>query len=296
MKDLEKFIKEQLILEYKETKYNSIGYPIGMYSDSEPLSEEFKRRNKFLDLFYEGEECPNEVIEKVKDISSDYMLEMLNSHSVDKLVERIKKEKYEEVKYITRIKNTNDNTLLKNEESKDGVSILVNDKKQGISLSKNDTFLNIIEYFNYYISQLYHDDKNDYWFVMLEPRYSKRIKDIKERNYGKAYHITTQENYELIKLRGLRTTNNNKYRYYPERIYLILPNTSNKKEIEDLIYNVINIKNRNNYLVLEVNIRNMNGNFYEDVTMDTNKEHYIYTYENIPKELIKDITYKFNKQ
>lgn len=40
----------------------------------------------------------------------------------------------------------------------------------------------------------------------------------------------------------------------------------------------------------------MNGNFYEDVTMDTNKEHYIYTYENIPKELIKDITYKFNKQ
>lgn len=93
MKDLENFIKEQLILEYKETKYNSIGYPIGMYSDSEPLSEEFKRRNKFLDLFYEGEECPNEVIEKVKDISSDYMLEMLNSHSVDKLVERIKKKK-----------------------------------------------------------------------------------------------------------------------------------------------------------------------------------------------------------
>ena len=131
MKDLENFIKEQLILEYKETKYDSIGCPIGMYSDSEPLSEEFKRRNKFLDLFYEGEECPNEVIEKVKDISSDYMLEMLNSHSVDKLVERIKKEKFEEVKYITRIKNTNDNTLLKNEESKDGISILVNDKKQG---------------------------------------------------------------------------------------------------------------------------------------------------------------------
>lgn len=296
MKNLEKFIREQLSLEHKETRYDTKGYPIGTYSDSEPLSEEYKRRNSFLDKFYEGEECPKDVIEKAKSISGDYMLEMLNSHSLDRLINRIKEEKFKEVRYVTRVGHTNDMTLGNKEEPKDGISILVDNEEQGNSLIKDENFNNIIEYFNYYVSLLYHDDYNDYWFVMLEPRYSKRIKDIKKRNYGKAYHITTKENLESIKLRGLRVNNNIKYRYYPERIYLILPNTSNQKEIKELIENVITIKRKEDFVVLEVNIRNMNGNFYEDVAMSTNKEHFIYTYEDIPKELIKDITYKFNKQ
>ena len=296
MKNLEKFIREQLSLEHKETRYDTKGYPIGAYSDSEPLSEEYKRRNSFLDKFYEGEECPKDVIEKAKSISGDYMLEMLNSHSVDRLINRIKKEKFKEVRYVTRVGHTNDITLGNKEEPKDGISILVDNEEQGNSLIKDENFNNIIEYFNYYVSLLYHDDYNDYWFVMLEPRYSKRIKDIKKRNYGKAYHITTKENLESIKLRGLRVNNNIKYRYYPERIYLILPNTSNQKEIKELIENVITIKRKEDFVVLEVNIRNMNGNFYEDVAMSTTKEHFIYTYEDIPKELIKDVTYKFNKQ
>lgn len=299
MEQLDEYIKEQLNLENKRKPNLLGGYPIGSFLDAEPLSEEYKRRNEFLDNFYKYEECPLKVIEKAKQIDGDYMLEMLNSHSVEKLVNRINKEKFKGVKYVCRMNNTNDNTndntLDKKEESKDGVSIWVNNENTGNELSNNKNFKNIIGYFNYYVTQLYYDENQDNWFVMLEPRYSKRLKNIKERNYGKAYHITTKENWELIKIRGLRSLNNVKYRYYPERIYLILPNTNNQIEIYKFINNIINIKGKSDFVILEVNLRNLNGNFYEDVTMGTKQEHYIYTYENIPPKYIKDITNRYNK-
>lgn len=295
MKQLDEYIKEQLKLENeRKLKPNSLeGYPIGSYLDAEPLSEEYKRRNEFIDNFYKYEECPLNVIEKAKQIDGDYMLEMLNSHSVENLVNRINKEKFEGVKYVCRVNGTNDNTLDKKEEPKDGISILVKDKDTGIKVSNNKNFKNIIDYFNYYVTQLYYDENQNNWFVMLEPRYSKRVKNIKERNYGKAYHITNKENWELIKIRGLRSSNNVKYRYYPKRIYLILPNTNNQIEINKFINNIINIKGKSDFVILEVNLRNLNGNFYEDVTMGTKEEHYIYTYEDIPAKYIKDITYKY---
>ena len=123
MKQLDEYIKEQLKLENeRKLKPNSLeGYPIGSYLDAEPLSEEYKRRNEFIDNFYKYEECPLNVIEKAKQIDGDYMLEMLNSHSVEKLVNRINKEKFEGVKYVCRVNGTNDNTLGKKEEPKDGI-------------------------------------------------------------------------------------------------------------------------------------------------------------------------------
>lgn len=85
MKQLDEYIKEQLKLENeRKLKPNSLeGYPIGSYLDAEPLSEEYKRRNEFIDNFYKYEECPLNVIEKAKQIDGDYMLEMLNSHSAE---------------------------------------------------------------------------------------------------------------------------------------------------------------------------------------------------------------------
>ena len=147
MKQLDEYIKEQLKLENeRKLKPNSLeGYPIGLYLDAEPLSEEYKRRNEFIDNFYKYEECPLNVIEKAKQIDGDYMLEMLNSHSAEKLVNRINKEKFEGVKYVCRVNGTNDNTLDKKEEPKDGISILVKDEDTGIKLSNNKNFKNIID-------------------------------------------------------------------------------------------------------------------------------------------------------
>lgn len=138
--------------------------------------------------------------------------------------------------------------------------------------------------------------------ALFEPRYSKKIIDYKERNNGVAYHITTRKIYESnIKKNGLKVkdSNSNKrkgYRYYPKRIYMILPNVSSSKERDEIIYNVIKtLKKENDYVILQISLWDLeNFTFYEDVTMNTNKEHYIYTYQNIPAKYIKDITYKFN--
>lgn len=77
---------------------------------------------------------------------------------------------------------------------------------------------------------------------------------------------------------------------------MILPNVSSSKERDEIIYNVIKtLKKENDYVILQISLWDLeNFTFYEDVTMNTNKEHYIYTYQNIPAKYIKDITYKFN--
>lgn len=292
MKSLEDFIKEEYDTYWASTE-NTNTRLVGNFFDCEPPYLEFERRNKFLDEFYKGEECPENVLSSSKVKEGDYILEMLNTHSVNRMIERIKKEEFKEVVYISRVYNTNDTKLNIKEEPKDGVSILVNSEQDGKELSFNKKFINIIDYFNYYVTLIYYDEGCKHWFAMLEPRYSKRIKNIEERNYGKAYHVTTQENWKGIRLRGLRTISQSNYRYYPERIYLILPNTSDKDLIKDIIRNLIRTKGNKNFVVLEVNLRNFHGNLYEDVTMNTKKEHYVYTYENIPTQLIKDITYRY---
>lgn len=292
MKSLEDFIKEEYDTYWASTE-NTNTRLVGNFFDCEPPYLEFERRNKFLNEFYKGEECPENVLSSSKVKEGDYILEMLNTHSVNRMIERIKKEEFKEVVYISRVYNTDDTKLNIKEEPKDGTSILVNSEQDGKELSFNKKFINIIDYFNYYVTLIYYDEGCKHWFVMLEPRYSKRIKNIEERNYGKAYHVTTQENWKGIRLRGLRTISQSNYRYYPERIYLILPNTSDKDLIKDIIRNLIRTKGNKNFVVLEVNLRNFHGNLYEDVTMNTKKEHYVYTYENIPARLIKDITYRY---
>lgn len=291
MKSLEDFIKEEYDTYWASTE-NTNTRLVGNFFDCEPPYLEFERRNKFLDEFYKGEECPENVLSSSKVKEGDYILEMLNTHSVNRMIERIKKEEFKEVVYISRVYNTNDTKLNTKEEPKDGVSILVNSEQDGKELSSDKKFTNIIDYFNYYVTLIYYDEGCQHWFVMLEPRYSKRIKNIEERNYGKAYHVTTQENWKGIQNRGLRTIGQSNYRYYPERIYLILPNTSDKDLIKNIIRNLISTKGDKNFVVLEVNLRNFHGNLYEDVTMNTKEEHYVYTYENIPAQLIKDITYR----
>ena len=54
--------------------------PIGMFSCCEPPYKELERRNKWLDWFFEGIECPDNVIEAAKDYNNDPILEMLNTH------------------------------------------------------------------------------------------------------------------------------------------------------------------------------------------------------------------------
>lgn len=296
MKTLENFIKkEQIRYSQEHVQILENGQKTIIPSCCDPYYWELERRNKWMDYFFDGIECPGHVLEASMDYGKDPILEMLNTHSIDKLLDRIKKE-FPEVRY-GRMNGTDDSKLNIKEESKDGFFLYDKDKEKLELIKNNDKFVNIVEFYNYYFAELKYNNHYELWVMMFEPRYSKKIKDFEKRNNGVAYHITTQENYEKIKKDGLKIKSA-KYRYFPRRIYLILPNVNSSKERNDIIINTINkLEKTTSYVVLQISLHNLpNFTFYEDVMMATNKEHYIYTYQNIPTKYIKDVTYKFNKQ
>lgn len=288
MKTLVEYIKEQEVEFWKN-------YP-SMVLHCEPPYWELQRRNKWIDWFYEGLECPQNVIEAAKDYNNDPILEMLNTHSVDKLIDKIKNE-YDDID-IHRIYGTSDDII----EPKSGFYIADNKKEKLEELLKDKKLNNILDFFNYYFTQYYYSRDEDLWYALFDPRYSKKIKDFYKRNNGVAYHITTRKIYEEnIKENGLKVKNpssnqRNSYRYYPNRIYLILPNVDSIKERNEIIKSTIKLLNKEDFVILQVSLQKLsNFNVYEDVTMNTDKEHFIYTYQDIPSKFIKDITYKFKK-
>lgn len=272
----------------------------GMYYDTLQLWQLAEQREKFINNIWE--DCPEEILERAKTDYhfeiEDIMYEMLNSHSVEKLIDKLKKEFPDDILYICKASN-DDN--IERKENKNGISILVKSIEEGKKLATNEKFKNILHYFNYFFTEIYVDkDDPRYVFVMLEPHFSNKIEDVFERNYATAYHVTIRENLRKIlthglKPRGPEDKKTGGYRYYPRRIYLILPKKHDRQYINKKIKQVIDIKNRRDYVVLKVNLYYMRGSFYEDVTMPS-KEDYVYTYQDIPSEYIKDITESFNRQ
>lgn len=285
MENLEEFTKKNLT---------------SMFYDTWQLWQLAEIREKFIYGIWE--DCPEEILERAKTDYhfeiEDIMYEMLNSHSVEKLIDKLKKEFPDDILYIAKA-SKDDN--IKRKENKNGVSILVKNIEEGKKLASNEKFKNILHYFNYFFTEIY-VDKHDprYGFVMLEPHFSNKIKDVFERNYGNAYHVTTRDHLKKILAHGLSPKRqvdkeNGGYRYYPRRIYLILPKKHDRQYINEKIKQVIELKNKKDYVVLKVNLYRIRGSFYEDVTMPS-KEDYVYTYQDIPSEYIKDITESFNKQ
>lgn len=272
----------------------------GMYYDTCPLWMLAEMREKFINDAWQ--DCPIEILERAKTDYhfeiEDIMYEMLNSHSVEKLVDNLKKEFPNDILYICKV-SEDDN--IERKENKDGVSILVKSVEEGKKLANDDKFKNILHYFNYFFTEIYVDEKDPrYVFVMLEPHFYNKIKDVFERNYATAYHVTIRENLRKIlthglKVKGQEDKKEGGYRYYQRRIYLILPKKHDRQYINEKIKKVIDLKHRKDYVVLKVNLYYMRGSFYEDVTMPS-KEDYVYTYQDIPSRYIKDITESFNRQ
>lgn len=200
MRSLEEYIKEQE-KEFWKT------YP-SLYLHCEPPYWDLERRNEWIDWFFEGIECPINVIEAAKDYENDPILEMLNTHSISKLIENIKK-LYNDID-IQRVNGTDDTKPNINEEPKDGFWISNKEKNKLENILKDGKFINLIEFYNYYFTQFNYDRDNDIWLALFEPRYSKKIIDYKERNNGVAYHITTRKIYESnIKKNGLKVKDSN---------------------------------------------------------------------------------------
>lgn len=282
MKSLQEYVDEALIQYRIEKKWS-------YYDDCLPYHKILEYRKDLIEWLCPDGDYPEGIIEKHH---NEIIGEMLNFHSVTKLISKLKENFPQDILSIYKV---NHDEEVKGIELKDGVCIETNDD----SFVNTERFNNIMHYFNYFYTQTNHGRDREY--ILLEPHFSKKV-NVEERNHAWAFHITTENELNNILNKGLLPKGSKDkekkgkevYRYYPERIYLILPHSSDKSYVRKKIEEVIRMKGKDDFVVLKIDLHHIKDSFYEDVTMPS-KEDYVYTYQEIPSIYIKDITKSFKK-
>ena len=177
-------------------------------------------------------------------------------------------------------------------------SVLCEYKEEAISLVENEKFKNLIEFFNYFVSEI--EDNR----IFIEPLYSEdRSKYVFSDCKGICYHVTTQECAEKIMRTGLRIKRSS-YREFPPRIYLYAtPKLSllNDKNIKDFAHKIVNklkAKREGGIAIIRVNLNKCYNDvmrFYKDTSMK--EDEAVFTYNNIPTECLtklKKIDFLYN--
>ena len=112
---------------------------------------------------------------------------------------------------------------------------------------------------------------------------------VKQSKY--VYHITYKDNLQNILKKGLRpkakkTQEDSIYRYYTDRVFLIVDSPNIKKDlvnvIQDLGYNPFS----DDYVILKIDISKLNITYWWD---DASGGETVYTIESIPPKFIKVI-------
>ena len=248
MKDLTEYIKDCF------EPHNKTSFAINEY------------KNVLLDYF--GEFNKEVCLEK------DYILENLNTHDAEKLKSKILEIANVEFEDYSSGK-------LKS------FSVLCASKEDAISLVGNEKFKNLVEFFNYFVSEI-KDNR-----IFIEPTYSEDkstyvFNDCK----GICYHITTQERAKEIMRTGLRMKRSY-YRNFPSRIYLYAtPKLSlvNDKHIKDFAQKIVNklkAEREGGIAIIRVNLNKCYNDvmrFYKDTSMK--EDEAVFTYSNIPPECL----------
>lgn len=207
-------------------------------------------------------------------LEKDYILDNLNTHDAEKLKSKI-----------------SDIAKVEFEDYSSGklksFSILCASKEEAINLTENEKFKNLIEFFNYFVSEI-QDNR-----IFIEPTYSEdKSKYVFTDCKGICYHITTKEHAEKIMKTGLRMKRSY-YRKFPSRIYLYAtPKLSllNDKNIKDFAYKIVNklkAEREGGIAVIRVDLNKCYNDvmrFYKDTSMKENEA--VFTYNNIPPECL----------
>lgn len=151
-------------------------------------------------------------------------------------------------------------------------------------ISDENKLNNILEFFNYFVSQKRTIDGMYTYFI--EPRFSEDVSDKVFNNHYYLYHFTNKKNVDSIIDNGLRCRTKS-YRKYPDRIYIY---ASKVKTIDTKAKKFALLVTGCNSFddVAMFRIRN-DGNitYYSDTAMK--EQEAIFTYTNIPKSMIKRI-------
>lgn len=210
-------------------------------------------------------------------LEKDYILDNLNTHDAEKL-----KSKILDVANVEFEDYSSGNLK--------SFSVLCASKEEAISLTENEKFKNLIEFFNYFVSEVI-DNR-----IFVEPVYSEdKSKYVFTDCKGICYHITTQERAEKIMRTGLRIKRSY-YRKFPARIYLYAtPKLSlvNDENIKDFAYKIVNklkAEREGGIAIIRVNLNKCFNDvmrFYKDTSMKENEA--VFTYNSIPPECLTQL-------
>lgn len=210
-------------------------------------------------------------------LEEDYILDNLNTHDTEKLKSKILEiSKVEFEDYSSgKVKS---------------FSVLCVSREDAISLVDDEKFKNLIEFFNYFISEVI-DNR-----IFIEPVYSEdKSKYVFTDCKGICYHITTNERVEKIMKTGLRIKRSY-YRKFPSRIYLYATpklSLANDKNIKDFAYKIVNklkAEREGGIAIIRVNLNKCYNDvmrFYKDTSMK--EDEAVFTYNNIPPECLSKL-------
>jgi len=223
-------------------------------------------KEKYKDFFGDYYELIEDKFEE--DPFKDYILEMLQSHDSDKLIELLQKRIFSKIdKNIKAEKNIEGNVT----------NIIINTPNNIIVdlIKANKEFKKLLFYFNYYITSI--EDKKIY----IEPKFSDKIDYfVRHDCHDRVYHITKKDKLDDILRRGLRCKKGSDYREFPEKIFLfatekfIYPKERDK-ELKEFAKSIDHYGE--DFVVLAINLSNQQGiNIYKDAGMDCKGACYIF--------------------
>ena len=209
----------------------------------------------------------------IDDVNRDYILENLNTHDANLLIKQLEKL---------------DGTCDASVEGKGTVKFVNKDK-----LDKKEHFINLLDFYGYYITKVKYDLNIDKYIYIICPKYSKNCNDfVYGECKGICYHICLTKSVESILKNGLRCKKAN-YRNFPKRIYVIAVPIKNINKLKNIVKDVFEelcFGDPSKYSILKINKGSHNKigpDFYADDIMESNNT--FYTYTNIPKEEITDL-------
>lgn len=265
---------------YSNTKSSKVDKFInGLYFKS--LDRGAKASRKYELLQESLPEMTKDIDERfMQDPDHDFILENLQTYNVGKLKTAL----------IKNCGDMIDDIICDDEDDKKPAFIFLNTGYDTANaINKNDNFKNILEFYNYFITQTQGN------MVIAEPRYSERADQyIYGDCHGIVYHITYQDAADEIMKTGLRCKTGSRrkgfYREFPKRIYVVAidPSSINRpmqEMLKDLAYAVTGTTL--GMTALKINLFKRHIPFYKDTAM--RDEISYFTYNSIPPECIEKV-------
>ena len=220
---------------------------------------------------------------------NDWIVENLQSHDYKIVIKRLSKLLGNDLLYTSdKMSEKRVNARIIRLALSKKCDIFNDDSEKTFKLNNSKLakdIVDILKFHNYYITLIYKYDNEN--IIILEPKQTENATEfVKKSNY--VYHITDKRNIADILRKGLRPKakkmqDEEPYRYYTDRIYLISDSDNIKYDLSSVISD-LNLWH--NYAILKIDISKLNITYWWD---DASNGNTVYTVESIHPKFIEVI-------